>query len=170
MITGMVKKESDVYSFGMVLFEVFCGRLCTVKDNDDILLSGPLAREFYDKKRLEEIIDPSLKEHLNSDSLNKFSEIAYRCLHYDRMQRPPMDLVVKELEDLLKIQEEMIRLRDLGANTPTGVPYTEDQIMAMVRKGKQRRHILGVGRALAGHGRDAISINEARTPTPMLMR
>nr|GEV35840.1 serine-threonine/tyrosine-protein kinase catalytic domain-containing protein [Tanacetum cinerariifolium] len=121
MITGMLQKESDVYSFGMVLFEVFCGRLCTVKDNDYILLSGPLAREFYDKKRLEEIIDPSLKEHLNSDSLNKFSEIAYRCLHYDRMQRPPMDLVlvVKELEDLLKIQEEMIRLRDLGANTPT---------------------------------------------------
>ncbi|GKB87296.1 serine-threonine/tyrosine-protein kinase catalytic domain-containing protein [Tanacetum coccineum] len=162
MITGMVKKESDVYSFGMVLFEVFCGRLCTVKDNDDILLSGPLAREFYDKKRLEEIIDPSLKEHLNSDSLNKFSEIAYRCLHYDRMQRPPMDLVVKELEDLLKIQEEMIRLRDLGANTPTGVPYTEDQIMAMVRKGKQRGHIPGVGRVLAGQGRDVISINEPR--------
>nr|GEX11984.1 hypothetical protein [Tanacetum cinerariifolium] len=27
--------------------------------------------------------------------------------------------------------EEMLRLRDLGPNTPTGVPYTEDQIMAM---------------------------------------
>ncbi|GKC46661.1 hypothetical protein Tco_1064383 [Tanacetum coccineum] len=38
--------------------------------------------------------------------------------------------------------EEMIRLRDLGANTPMGVPYTEDQIMAM--------------------GRDTISINKPR--------
>ncbi|GKA88068.1 hypothetical protein Tco_0809832 [Tanacetum coccineum] len=28
--------------------------------------------------------------------------------------------------------EEMLRLRDLGANTPTVVPYTEEQIMAMI--------------------------------------
>nr|GEV43214.1 hypothetical protein [Tanacetum cinerariifolium] len=57
--------------------------------------------------------------------------------------------------------EEMIWLRDIGANTPMGVPYTEDQIMAMVRKGKKCAHILGVGRVLEGQGRDAISINES---------
>ncbi|GJU48588.1 hypothetical protein Tco_1218143 [Tanacetum coccineum] len=36
---------------------------------------------------------------------------------------------------------------DLGANTPMGVPYTKDQIMAMVRKGKQRGHIPDVVRS-----------------------
>ncbi|GKB83267.1 hypothetical protein Tco_0950162 [Tanacetum coccineum] len=40
----------------------------------------------------------------------------------------------------------MLRLQGLGPNTPTGVPYTNDQIMAMVRRGKQRGHIPGVGR------------------------
>ncbi|GKA98861.1 hypothetical protein Tco_0826798, partial [Tanacetum coccineum] len=35
----------------------------------------------------------------------------------------------------------------LGSNTPTGVPYTEDEIMAIVREGKQQGHIPGVGRA-----------------------
>nr|GFD32664.1 serine-threonine/tyrosine-protein kinase catalytic domain-containing protein [Tanacetum cinerariifolium] len=89
----------------MVLFKVLCGRLCTIKGNDGILLSCPWAKEFYERKRLNEIVDPSLKEHLNSYSLNKFSKIAYRCLHYDRKQRPRMDLVVKELENLLKIKE-----------------------------------------------------------------
>ncbi|GKD86852.1 hypothetical protein Tco_1358006 [Tanacetum coccineum] len=58
--------------------------------------------------------------------------------------------------------EEMLRLKDLGPNMPTGVPYTEDQIMAMVQRGKQRGHILDVGRVLAGQGRDVISINEPR--------
>nr|GEX38315.1 putative reverse transcriptase domain-containing protein [Tanacetum cinerariifolium] len=37
--------------------------------------------------------------------------------------------------------EEMRKLRDLGADTPTGVPYTEDQILDMLMKGKQRGHI-----------------------------
>ncbi|GJW80978.1 hypothetical protein Tco_0144953 [Tanacetum coccineum] len=34
--------------------------------------------------------------------------------------------------------DEMLRLQGLGSNTPTGVPYTEDEIMAIVRGGKQR--------------------------------
>ncbi|GKC90564.1 hypothetical protein Tco_1151213 [Tanacetum coccineum] len=37
-----------------------------------------------------------------------------------------------------------------GSNTETGVPYTEDEIMAIVRRGKQRGHIPGVGRFLPG--------------------
>nr|GFA77016.1 hypothetical protein [Tanacetum cinerariifolium]GFA78318.1 hypothetical protein [Tanacetum cinerariifolium] len=35
---------------------------------------------------------------------------------------------------------------------PTGVPYTEDEIMAIVREGKQRGHIPGVGLVFPGHG------------------
>nr|GFD25496.1 hypothetical protein [Tanacetum cinerariifolium] len=31
----------------------------------------------------------------------------------------------------------MLRLQGLGSNTPTGVPYTEDEIMAIVLGGKQ---------------------------------
>ncbi|GJV38621.1 EF-hand domain pair containing protein [Tanacetum coccineum] len=67
------------------------------------------------------------------------------------------------LQDEARIQyEEMLRLRNLGANTPTSVPYTKDQIMAMVHQGKQQGHIPGVGRVLVGQGRGIISINEPR--------
>ncbi|GKC67345.1 hypothetical protein Tco_1099943 [Tanacetum coccineum] len=50
------------------------------------------------------------------------------------------------------LYDEMLRLQGLGSNTPTGVPYTEDEIMAIVREGKQRGHIPGVGRVLPGQG------------------
>ncbi|GJZ70065.1 hypothetical protein Tco_0633615 [Tanacetum coccineum] len=43
-------------------------------------------------------------------------------------------------------------LYGLGSNTEMGVPYTEDEIMAIVRGGKQRGHIPGVGRVLPGQG------------------
>ncbi|GJY83315.1 hypothetical protein Tco_0496691 [Tanacetum coccineum] len=50
------------------------------------------------------------------------------------------------------LYNEMLRLHGLGSNTSTSVPYTEDEIMAIVREGKQRRHIPGVGRVLPGQG------------------
>nr|GEZ78194.1 hypothetical protein [Tanacetum cinerariifolium] len=46
----------------------------------------------------------------------------------------------------------MLRLQGLGSNTPAGVPYTEDEIMANVRGGKLRGHIPDVGRVLPGQG------------------
>nr|GFB98110.1 hypothetical protein [Tanacetum cinerariifolium] len=46
--------------------------------------------------------------------------------------------------------DEMLRLQRLGSNTETGVSYTEEEIMANVRKGKQRGHLPGVGRVLSG--------------------
>nr|GEV78938.1 hypothetical protein [Tanacetum cinerariifolium] len=48
------------------------------------------------------------------------------------------------------IYEEMLRLWALGSNTPSGVPYTEEEINALARKGKQRGHLPGVGRVLPG--------------------
>nr|GEY84237.1 G2/mitotic-specific cyclin S13-7-like [Tanacetum cinerariifolium] len=50
------------------------------------------------------------------------------------------------------LYDKMLRLQGLGSNTPTGVPYTKDEIMAIVRGGKQRGHILGVERVLPGQG------------------
>nr|GEW45198.1 hypothetical protein [Tanacetum cinerariifolium] len=55
------------------------------------------------------------------------------------------------------IYEEMLRLQALGSNTPSGVPYTEEEINALARKGKQREHILGVGRVLPGRATDVLS-------------
>ncbi|GKE74649.1 hypothetical protein Tco_1536690, partial [Tanacetum coccineum] len=46
-------------------------------------------------------------------------------------------------QDEAQVQyEEMLMLMDLEANMPSGVPYTKEEMMEMVRKGKQRGHIL----------------------------
>ncbi|GKB77580.1 RNA-directed DNA polymerase, eukaryota, reverse transcriptase zinc-binding domain protein [Tanacetum coccineum] len=64
------------------------------------------------------------------------------------------------------LYEEMLRLQGLGSNTETGVPYTEDEIMAIVRKGKQRGHLPGVGRVLPGQGTDVLSPPPPRCTHP----
>nr|GFA35074.1 RNA-directed DNA polymerase homolog [Tanacetum cinerariifolium] len=48
------------------------------------------------------------------------------------------------------MRDEDRSLYRLGSNTETGVPYTEEEIMAIVRKGKRRGHLSGVGRVLSG--------------------
>ncbi|GKA34888.1 serine-threonine/tyrosine-protein kinase catalytic domain-containing protein [Tanacetum coccineum] len=101
--SGVVTKKSDVYSFGIVLFEVLCGSLGITEPDNGFILSGKSVREYYIKGNLVQIIDPSSREQMGSYSMTKFSEIAYRCLHDDREQRPSMDIVAKELEETLNV-------------------------------------------------------------------
>ncbi|KAL8249171.1 hypothetical protein R6Q59_006039 [Mikania micrantha] len=105
MDTGVLTKESYVYSFGVVLFEVLCGRLCFMNVNDERRFLAPLARRYYNKGKLHEIINPVMKEQLNPSSLNRISEIAYQCLLNDREKRPSMGVVAMRLKEALQLQE-----------------------------------------------------------------
>ncbi|GJS89592.1 hypothetical protein Tco_0772228 [Tanacetum coccineum] len=61
-----------------------------------------------------------------------------------------------------KIEEMIKKLRDLGANTPIEVPYIEEEMLAKVKKGKQRDHILGRGRQVASVGKTKVFGSQPR--------
>ncbi|KAL4583915.1 hypothetical protein LXL04_008501 [Taraxacum kok-saghyz] len=104
--TGIVTKESDIYSFGVVLFEVLCGRLAyELKENEEQYL-GPLATLHYEAGKLDEIIDPLLRIQMGPDSLEAFSDIAYQCMEKRQSYRPNMTQVVQKLEQVLRVQDE----------------------------------------------------------------
>ncbi|KAJ0512059.1 putative protein kinase RLK-Pelle-LRR-I-1 family [Helianthus annuus] len=115
--TGKVKRESDVYGFGVVLFEILCGMLA----NDPIYLKeselglAHVARRSFSTGSLEELIDPLIKEEVgengfvlnrgpNKDSLHTFITIAHQCVAETQDQRPTMKVVVNELEKALFFQ------------------------------------------------------------------
>ncbi|XP_076941252.1 receptor-like protein kinase HERK 1 [Bidens hawaiensis] len=114
----MLKRESDVYGFGVVLFEILCGRIANdpiyIKENDEGL--AHVARRSFQTRILEEMIDPIIKEETgennfvlnigpNMDSLHTFIKIAYQCVAKTQDQRPTMKVVVKELEKALFFQK-----------------------------------------------------------------
>ncbi|PWA82369.1 protein kinase-like domain-containing protein [Artemisia annua] len=103
--TNIVNHKSDIYSFGIVLFELLCGRK-SVSDDQDNKYLAPVAIFHYREKILDGIIDPDLQKQMDPRSLNIFAETAYDCLNEELSQRPNMDQIVTRLEKALELQLE----------------------------------------------------------------
>ncbi|KAL7600063.1 hypothetical protein Lser_V15G21992 [Lactuca serriola] len=101
--TSLLTKESDIYSFGIVLMEVLCGRLVNEEGKPFL---GPMACRHYEEGKLTEIIDPILRKQMSPDSLDLFSAIAYQCMQGDRDGRPKIIEVVEKLEQVLELQHK----------------------------------------------------------------
>nr|XP_043612055.1 putative serine/threonine-protein kinase receptor [Erigeron canadensis] len=117
--TGGVSQKSDIFSFGVVLCEILCGRKAFIPDVgvDDRLLA-PLFVSHYDKRSLNDIMLP---DHMTEASLIGFSNAAYSCLKEDRAQRPKMNDIVIELQKALEFQQQLEYMRkNLG---PLKIPF-----------------------------------------------
>ncbi|GJZ58669.1 kinase-like domain, phloem protein 2-like protein [Tanacetum coccineum] len=84
--TKRANHKSDMYSFGIVMFELLCGRRAVNKDDQDNKYLAPLAITHYREKKLDEIIDWDLWNQMDSQSFDIFAEIAYDCLKEERSQ------------------------------------------------------------------------------------
>ncbi|GKB13631.1 kinase-like domain, phloem protein 2-like protein [Tanacetum coccineum] len=61
--TAIVTPKFDVYSFGVIMFEVLCGR------DGDVQSLAENARHYYRVGKLGEMIDPNLRKQMDSKSL-----------------------------------------------------------------------------------------------------
>ncbi|XP_074287400.1 receptor-like protein kinase FERONIA [Silene latifolia] len=108
---GQLTEKSDIYSFGVMLFEVLCARPA-------VGLNLPKVRACYRKGILHTLVDPTLTGQITPECLSKFGEIAELCVRVNRDERPSMRDVVWSLEFMLTLQQD-------GENTSDGSPMVE---------------------------------------------
>ncbi|XP_022759902.1 receptor-like protein kinase FERONIA [Durio zibethinus] len=92
---GELTEKSDVFSFGVILFEVLFG----VRVNE---WTSPTFKQNI----LDQAIDPYLKGRIAPECFKKYLEIACSCVHKEGNERPAMGEVEVTLELALELQEK----------------------------------------------------------------
>ncbi|KAJ9547202.1 hypothetical protein OSB04_019745 [Centaurea solstitialis] len=105
--TGKLTRKSDVYAFGVVLFEILSGKRAVDTSIDEEQWGlARWAQDSVNEGRLKQIVDPTIRGRISPKCLKEFARIAHRCLHSHPKQRPTMFEVVVGLEFVLALQQK----------------------------------------------------------------
>ncbi|XP_076956661.1 leucine-rich repeat receptor protein kinase HPCA1-like isoform X2 [Bidens hawaiensis] len=102
-MTQLLTAKSDTYSFGIVMLELITARNPIEKGKyivTEVKESMKKNQELYD---LQDILDPVIGLSSPLKGLEKFVDIALRCVEDTGNQRPTMSEVVKELEYIMEM-------------------------------------------------------------------
>ncbi|XP_047322272.1 putative receptor-like protein kinase At5g39000 [Impatiens glandulifera] len=101
-LTRRLTKKSDVYAFGVVLWEALCGRPAVDTRLDGEQRSLVLwVQNCFKVGIVDSIIDSSLRGQISTPSLKLYLNLANLCLHNQAIERPTMAEVTHGLESVL---------------------------------------------------------------------
>nr|GMD08803.1 L-type lectin-domain containing receptor kinase IX.1-like [Ipomoea batatas] len=93
--TLKTSKESDVYSFGIVILEIACGRRSIFPNGSEGMKSlVDWVWDLYGMGKLLEAADPKLCENFDEQEMERLIVIGLWCAHPDHNSRPSITQVV----------------------------------------------------------------------------
>ncbi|KAE8729522.1 hypothetical protein F3Y22_tig00003715pilonHSYRG00378 [Hibiscus syriacus] len=95
-----VDPESNVYSFGVILFEMITGRIPYSVDNGRV---ADWASDYLKRDRsLKEMVDPTLKS-FKEDELESLFGVIKTCVNPDPKERPTMRGIAAKLKEITAV-------------------------------------------------------------------
>lgn len=121
MTRQQLTEKSDVYSFGVVMFEILCGRPVIDPSRPRGMVNlVEWVREWQKRGELEKVFDPFLVGKMKTESLEKFVEIAEKCLAEQGVDRPTMGDVLWNLEFALQLEGIVVKRRQTENDSAVG--------------------------------------------------
>eukprot|EP00253_Pinus_taeda_P023786 PITA_23786 len=97
-------EKSDVYSFGVVLLEIISAKQAMdINRNKGEINLANMAITKIQEGALHELVDPQLEIEVNQDMktmVSAVAELAFRCVASERDDRPDMEEVAAQLEEI----------------------------------------------------------------------
>nr|XP_023883553.1 G-type lectin S-receptor-like serine/threonine-protein kinase SD2-5 [Quercus suber] len=122
----VITEKVDVYSFGVVLLEILCGRrhFDRSQPEEAMHLQG-LFMEKLIKKQLLDLVDKYCEDmQLHGAEVVDMMRVSAWCLQSDYSKRPSMSMVVKVLEGVMDVEENI----DYNFCNPP-IPNTRARVM-----------------------------------------
>ncbi|KAH9613937.1 hypothetical protein KSS87_020088 [Heliosperma pusillum] len=133
IMTGHLTRASDVYSFGVVLLELLTGKrsLDKTRPPREQNLAEWARPQLQSPRRLTRLMDPRLEGQYSETGAQKAALLAYQCLSHRPRSRPTISIVVKILEQMIELVEDI----------PTGpFVYTAPKEQDSLAEGKRDNH------------------------------
>nr|XP_048327459.1 G-type lectin S-receptor-like serine/threonine-protein kinase At2g19130 isoform X3 [Ziziphus jujuba var. spinosa] len=105
-ISGVaITAKADVYSFGMMLFEIISGRRNSKYHVEGEVSFFPIwaASIIIEGGDVFSLLDPRLEGNADPERLIRVCRLACWCIHYEETQRPSMGQIVQILEGLINV-------------------------------------------------------------------
>ncbi|KAJ0669758.1 putative protein kinase RLK-Pelle-SD-2b family [Helianthus annuus] len=109
-LSSVITEKVDVYSFGIVLLEILCGRKNFDRSQPEEE-NWHLLRVFqkcWEQEKLLDMVDINSEDmQINGTEVVELMKMASWCLQTDYTQRPSMSMVVKALEGGMNVESNL---------------------------------------------------------------